>query len=569
MSSAFQRVPRSSGCQLAPHMALRAAAAAALLSIACLPGASAGEVHWQGTSFPRLSHESHYPYETILAPSTATCYKKLSKDPNCCLDSKRAPNVRHLVYRRPEAEWHCGKGCYDACPDKETSCLRGADSVWIPKGATCASPRILYIHGGSWMYGSPTTLGYDVLASQLAALTGGVVMVPDYPLVPIGNFTTILKAVGDALSWLAWYGPWKKEDCGGDHPPIVIGGDSSGGGTALSLLLQLKRSPHLFKLLPDSRTGRLVAGAFFFSPWTNLVCNTPDYYHHAFASIVDASTFSNSTTSTVYTGDIIFHGHPDMNSGGFQLNSEEYIGDPSLLTDPLASPMYATATELAGGGLPPLYFAVGASESILGDSVVVAQKAAAYGAEVNLDIYEGMWHVFPMYAEGCGGDVELWPARRALNRTAKHILSVTQTGHPYQRPSGAYPVTHYIYDRSLKFRESWFGPDATDASHVGAFPAPATADAAKPAWDPGEARWASNPAPVAGHPPSSSLIEDASVAPVSADATQPIAVALFAGVFFGAAGVVALQALMTSRRARAPWAAAVATRGVAPLLASS
>jgi len=41
-----------------------------------------------------------------------------------------------------------------------------------------------------------------------------------------------------------------------------------------------------------------------------------------------------------------------------------------------------------GGSVPPLYFAVGASESILGDSVRVAQHAAQGGADV---ILEAAW----------------------------------------------------------------------------------------------------------------------------------------------------------------------------------
>ena len=30
------------------------------------------------------------------------------------------------------------------------------DLLWIPKGATCESPRLLWIHGGSWEYGPST-----------------------------------------------------------------------------------------------------------------------------------------------------------------------------------------------------------------------------------------------------------------------------------------------------------------------------------------------------------------------------------------------------------------------------
>lgn len=419
--------------------------------------------------FPRMKGQTDYPYSEVVSAVSLTCYTKLVNDSSCCVDQHFEPGVRRVEFRRPGTSWKCDKKtCYD-----DVTGERGKDVVWIPENANCRSPRVLFIHGGSWMYGSPDSLGYGVLASKLAKKAGAVVMLPDYPLIPAGKFDSILKEVGGALSWLADYGPWKPSECTEDHPPIFIGGDSSGGGTALALLLELKRSPHLFRILPDDRTGRLVAGAFFFSPWTNLVCNTPDYYHHAFAKIVDKQTLT-SNKSRFYIGDIIFHGHPDQNAGGFQMNSEDYVGDPTLMMDPLASPFYAGAEELEGGGLPPLYFAVGASESIMGDTTIFAQKAAAYGAEVNVDIFEGMWHVFPMYSEGCGSGLPLWPALHALNQTARHIRHVTRTGHPARQTAPHEPSTHFVYDRSLLFRHNWFAPEQTGLKYERDGPLPAS-----------------------------------------------------------------------------------------------
>mmetsp|Transcript_33957 Transcript_33957/g.97653 ORF Transcript_33957/g.97653 Transcript_33957/m.97653 type:complete len:507 (+) Transcript_33957:49-1569(+) len=383
------------------------------------------ELTLKGLHFPELHGQKDYPYDEVLSNVTSYCYRRLVHDADCCLDERFAPDVTRHVIHRPGAEWICGnKTCYDGVTGP-----RGYDAVWIPKGATCDSPRVLYIHGGSWMYGSPDTYGYGQLASKLAAKSGAVVMVPDYPLVPIANFSVIMEAAKKALSWLALHGPFP--GCVG-RPPLLVGGDSSGGGTALSLILEVKKHPESFQIFPDDLTGRIIAGGFFFSPWTNLVCDTPDYYHHAFSEIVDREIFkehkrNRPTKGTVYVGDIIFHGHPNANEGGFQLNSQAYVGDYRLLMDPVASPMYAGAAELAGGGVPPLYFAVGASESILGDSVIVAQKAADYGAEVSLEIFEGMWHVFPMYSEGCGGGEELWEAKRALERTAAFVRRTAAT----------------------------------------------------------------------------------------------------------------------------------------------
>merc|ERR1740129_2629612 len=99
-----------------------------------------------------------------------------------------------------------------------------------------------------------------------------------------------------------------------------------------------------------------------------------------------------------------------------------------MLTEPLVSPYYATKEHLMG--LPPLYFAVGGSESYLGDSTVLAKKAAQCGVDVTLEVYSGMWHVFPAFSEGCGSGQELWSAVRALNMTAFWVRHVAETGRP-------------------------------------------------------------------------------------------------------------------------------------------
>eukprot|EP00913_Durusdinium_trenchii_P004409 g4088.t1 len=61
-----------------------------------------------------------------------------------------------------------------------------------------------------------------------------------------------------------------------------------------------------------------------------------------------------------------------------------------LLLHPVASPFFADVERLAR--LPPLYFAVGSAESILGDSIILAQKAASAGVSVVLDIFHGIVH---------------------------------------------------------------------------------------------------------------------------------------------------------------------------------
>lgn len=406
-----------------------------------------------------------YAYEHLISQTVSFCYDSIIKKPSCCVDQKFHPGVTRHTLRRPGAEWTCGKGCFDKRKGR-----RGEDSLWVPHEATCESPRLLWVHGGSWLYDSPMEDGYGQLTSKVAGLSGAVVMANDYPLAPVGNYSTIVAAALEALKWLA-EAPVGGSDCRGVQPPLFIAGDSSGGGTALSLVLKLKLaggwSPKgITRSHPEALPGgQILAGAIFFSPWTNLRCDTPDYYYNSFARIVAAP-------GDVYVGDLMFRGHPEQNLDEFTANAKSYVGnDESLLTDPIASPFFATEQELGGGGLPPMYFAVGASESILGDSLIFAQKAALYGASVKLDVHVGMWHDFPMYSEGCGSGEELWQAVRALNRTAQFIRRVGEEKRtasrlgmlwPPARDSPGTPKTNYVYDLTRPGTRKWF-PVALDA----------------------------------------------------------------------------------------------------------
>ena len=171
--------------------------------------------------------------------------------------------------------------------------------------------------------------------------------------------------------------------------------------------------------------GRLkLSGGFFYSPWTNLECDTPDYYSHAYSRVAAPT---GDQVGIAHVGDIMFRGHPNVNSDEFKANAIEYVGGKSaakkLLKNPFASPLYAKEVL---DGAPPLYFAVGGSESIMGDSVLLGQKAAQRGVATYVDVYDGMWHVFPMYSEGCGSGIPLWQGISALQRSAFFMTQIVR-----------------------------------------------------------------------------------------------------------------------------------------------
>ena len=237
----------------------------------------------------------------------------------------------------------------------------------------------------------------------------------DYPLSPAASYPEMINATVKALEYLATNGPHDCTDEPGQGPPLFIAGDSSGGGLAYSALLSVHSGQRpLFG-------GRVhLAGAFFFSPWLNMRCNTSTYLNNAYTAkrLIRGKVF--------HGGDIAFKDEPEKAVADSLENALEYLGSHELLDDPIASPFNAGPELLRG--LPPLLFVVASNELITGDTVISAQRAAGAGVDVILDVYDNMWHDFPMYSDGCGSGEPLWSAQRALRRTGRFLRDVAATG---------------------------------------------------------------------------------------------------------------------------------------------
>ena len=158
------------------------------------------------------------------------------------------------------------------------------------------------------------------------------------------------------------------------------------------LLLQPKRDLHgrVFALhYPAGRpnpTGPKLTSIVAFSPWTDLTNSGPSFRDPA-------------TRDPVFTQDII---------DGL---AHSYLNGHNP-RDPDASPLYGIPERL-----PPIYIQVGSDEILRDDSTRYAHQAATQGADVRLDIYEDMHHVFQR-------DVGvLDTARVALERAASFITA--------------------------------------------------------------------------------------------------------------------------------------------------
>jgi monoterpene epsilon-lactone hydrolase len=239
---------------------------------------------------------------------------------------------------------------------------------WIERADGAPAARtLLYFHGGGYCFCSPAT--HRPITLALATGADARAVVPLYRLAPEHRFPA---AVEDAVA------AYRRLVAMGTPPGrIVVGGDSAGGGLALSMLLSLRDAG-----------DPLPAGAVLFSPWTDLAAT-------------GASLVANDRS------DVMFHGY------SIAKGARVYLGDAPP-THPLASPLYGDLR-----GLPPLFIQVSDSEVILDDSTRLAAKATAAGVTVDLKQWHRLPHVWQIFAP------RLPEARAALAEAAAFIRRVT------------------------------------------------------------------------------------------------------------------------------------------------
>ena len=115
-----------------------------------------------------------------------------------------------------------------------------------PKGKT---RKILYLHGGGWVMNSG--VAQFAFAEFLTRETGAEIWFPEYPIVPEHNGKEALDMCLDLYREML-------QDCPG--AAIAMGGDSAGGGLAVSVALAIKEEGlelpnNLFLISPGCNCG--------------------------------------------------------------------------------------------------------------------------------------------------------------------------------------------------------------------------------------------------------------------------------------------------------------------------
>jgi epsilon-lactone hydrolase len=216
--------------------------------------------------------------------------------------------------------------------------LGGVPAEVVSVGSPGPRPTVVHFHGGGYCIGSARTIrGW---AAHLSAQADCRVVLPEYRLAPEHPYPAGLQDARAVVAAL--------------EGPVVLSGDSAGGGLALALVLSMRDEG---KALP--------AGCILLSPWLDLGRDRR----------ADPGLVREDVLLTPDWLDACAHAY----------------AAPEAWADPSVSPLLA-----AHSGLPPLLVQAGTSELLAPDAERLAASASAAGTDVTYTRWPRMWHDFAL-----------------------------------------------------------------------------------------------------------------------------------------------------------------------------
>ena len=258
--------------------------------------------------------------------------------------------------------------------------INGMAAEWVTAPRADADRRLLYLHGGSFMAGSPRS--HRMITAELSRRCGVAVLAIDYRLMPEHSRMAAVFDSQAALQWMIGNGHSRE----GDAREIYVAGDSAGGNLALML-----------------------------AAWTRDEGLAPINGVIAFSPATDSTMAGESTTANIPTDPML----------GPTLGPFARLPHPlkamAMLAATRTSPRNPLISPLFGdlSGLPPILIQASESEMLLDDARRYVAKARSQGSPVTLQTWPGMVHAWPMF-HGL-----LPEGKEALDQVAKFVARIS------------------------------------------------------------------------------------------------------------------------------------------------
>ena len=220
-----------------------------------------------------------------------------------------------------------------------------------PPDAVGTLPVILYMQGGGWVLGNADT--HDRLVRELAVGTGAAVAFVEYDRSPEAHYPVAIEQGYATAQWIVREGAANQLD----PDRMAIAGDSVGGGMTAALAL----------MASERGDVRFVQQSMYY-PVTDAAMDTGSYEQFAEGHFLTAEAMAWFW--------------------------EAYLPDVERRSEPFASPLRASAEQLAG--LPPAFLIVDEADVLRDEGEAYAARLRAAGIAVTTVRYDGITHDFMM-----------------------------------------------------------------------------------------------------------------------------------------------------------------------------
>ena len=250
----------------------------------------------------------------------------------------------------------------------------GVDCEWALAPQSNPKRRILFMHGGAFLFGSAK--GHRKYCDQLAKISNASVLSVNYRLLPKFGRNAGITDTQKAYRWILENGPDDKTE----PELLIVAGDSAGGNLAMMISSWSKNNA---AHKPDA--------VISFSPFLDMTMNAPTFLR-------------NMATDKILGEGLLGKGFGFLAKTPLLLRSWVMLLIMRMSpSNPLASPLFGNLS-----GLPKTLIQASSNEMLLGDSIRYTNKAIEAGSDVKLQIWEDQmhdWHIFNM---GVGSANQAW-----------------------------------------------------------------------------------------------------------------------------------------------------------------
>ena len=285
----------------------------------------------------------------LLAPEYRAYVQRLRAEPGPSLDQLTVADARALMRQMQYAD----VSSYEVSTERHI--LDGFEVLILrPSCLEGLLPVVVYCHGGGWVLGDCAT--HARMVRDIAVQSQSAVVFVEYARAPEAPFPVPLEHCYRALTWVAAHG----RSLGLDSARIAVAGDSAGGNLAagVAMLSVLRSGPEL----------RMQALLY---PVMDCDFTSPSYRD--------------------------FEVGLNLDLAAMRWFWDHYLPDAAMRTQPLASPLRASADELKN--LPPALVISAECDVLRDEGEAFARRLAHAGVPVTAVRFPGTLHAFMMIDE--------------------------------------------------------------------------------------------------------------------------------------------------------------------------